>query len=231
MGARGRDTERVAGPRLRRPLALCSEKRPECTERFRSVSNAAAPAEPAATPAAPERTGAGREPRHTVPAMPTESTELGYDAALRVLRGALAAAAANAQAFATRSQLGQGLLSARGWSELAEIEAELTRRLEHALRRELRADPWPVPARLHCWLRAQRDIWSGERATLLRQLREASALPLGRWRAGAPQLESALWPFFEQRTHHLANTLALALGEPAPFPAIIWHPGRREFRR
>ena len=39
-----------------------------------------------------------------------------------------------------------------------------------------------------------------------------------------------LWSFFCPRTHHLANTLALALGEPSPYPALFWHPGQRTFK-
>jgi hypothetical protein len=160
-----------------------------------------------------------------------DSPALGPEDAQGILRSALCAAAANARAFATRSQLPRGLLSQRSWSELADIEADLAGRLEQTLRRELRTDPWTASTRLHRWLRAQRDVWSGERPTLKRQLREATDLPVERWRAAAPQLEPALWPFFAQRTQHLANSMALGLGEPAPFPAIIWHPGRREFRR
>ena len=153
-----------------------------------------------------------------------------YDAAVRILQRALTAATANVRAFGARAYTGHGLISARGWNELAEIEAQLAPLLHAALQRELRTEPRPALARVHAWLRGERDSWSGERTLIGRQLREACSWPVAAWRAGNPQLETGLWPFFQGRTQHLANQMALALHEPAPYPAIVWHSGRREFR-
>jgi hypothetical protein len=164
------------------------------------------------------------------PTAPGPPQAFDYDAAVRVLQRSLTAATANARAFGARTYTGHGLISARGWNELAEIEAHMVRLLRAALQRELRTEPRPLAARVRSWLRGERDSWSGERSLIARQLREASSWPVAAWRAGNPQLEAVLWPFFQSRTQHLANQMALALHEPAPYPAIVWHPGRREFR-
>jgi hypothetical protein len=157
---------------------------------------------------------------------------LGYDEALAVLRGQLVAARANASVFGSLARAGSGgLLSPRGWAELADIEAELARQLEQNLRRELRADPFPVLSAGRAFLRQTVDRFSPERALAQRRLTETRELPLSRWRAGIPQLENGLWDFTIGRSHHLANTLALALNEPAPFPVVVWQPARRQFRR
>jgi hypothetical protein len=158
--------------------------------------------------------------------------ELGYDEALAVLRALLVAVRANTAVFASLSRSGQGgLLSPRGWAELAEIEAELARQLDLNLRRELRAEPFPPLCTLRVLLRETLDRFSPERSVILRRMAETRDLPLARWRAGSPQLENGFWDFAIGRSHHLANTLALALDEPAPFPVVVWQPARRQFRR
>ena len=156
--------------------------------------------------------------------------ELSYDDAVAVLRGALVEVSGNVRVFAIRSRLGAGLLSGRGWAELARIETKLERDLEDTLRLELRAEPWSW------WMRTQalyRGLWLGLHGEprLVRGLFDnARTHPVEQWRQGAPQLEASLWPLFVARTHHLANILALALDEPAPFDALFWHPSRQEFR-
>ncbi len=157
--------------------------------------------------------------------------ELSYDDAVLVLRGSLVEAAANARVFALRARRGGRLLTARDWAQLAEIEAGLEHDLADTLRLELHAEPWTWLARTGAiyrgaWLALQRE------PRLVRGMFESARNhPVDRWREAAPQLEASLWPFFADRTRYLANTLALALHEPAPFPALIWHPGRRAFRR
>ena len=115
------------------------------------------------------------------------------------------------------------------WAELGGIEALLCERLVEALRRELRAEPWGTFGQASALLRGISTGLSPERSLLDRLCRKASANPVELWRAGAPQLEATLWPFFSARTRYLANTTALALNQPSPFPPLIWHPGRREF--
>jgi hypothetical protein len=175
----------------------------------------------------PERSAA--TPRTPIPS--GAPRRLGYDEVVRELRVALIACTANAQAFAARRHLARDRISARTWSELAQIEARLAKRLHSALQSELRAQPWTFAARVRATVRSLRDEWSRERPLLVRRLREAQALPVAAWRAGNPQLEARVWPFLQNRTEHLANALALALNEPAPFPPIVWHAGRQEFLR
>ena len=156
--------------------------------------------------------------------------ELSYDDALHVLRGSLAEVAGNARVFALRARRGGGLLSARDWAELAEIEARLEHDLADTLRLELNVDPWTWSGQT--WA-LYRGVWLAlhREPRLVRGIFEsARQSPVEQWRAAAPQLEASLWPFFADRTRYLANTLALALHEPAPFPVLIWHPGRRAFR-
>ncbi len=156
---------------------------------------------------------------------------LGYDATVRVLREALVEAEGNARGFAVRARGRPELLSSHTWRELAEIEDFLAQRLEAALRNELRVVPHTAFTRIRAhW----RGLWGGlasEQGLVRRLLHASTHSPVEAWRAGAPQLEAVLWPFFASRTQYLANTLALALDEPAPSPALIWHPGRREFRQ
>lgn len=156
---------------------------------------------------------------------------LSYDEALRALRGALVEAAGNARVFALRARRDGRLMRARDWAQLSEIEARLERDLADTLRLELHADPWP-------WVTLTRAIYRGLWLALLGEERLVRGLfesarrhPVEDWRAGAPQLEASLWPFFVDRTRYLANTLALALHQPAPFPALLWHPGQRQFKR
>ena len=155
---------------------------------------------------------------------------LGYDASVRVLREALVEAEGNARGFAVRARGRPELLSSHSWRELAEIENLLAQRLEGALQSELRVVPHTAFTRIRAhW----RGLWGGlaSERSLVRQLfHQTSHSQVEAWRAGAPQLESVLWPFFVSRTQYLANTLALALDEPAPSSPLIWHPGRREFR-
>ena len=155
---------------------------------------------------------------------------LGYEQALRALRGSLAQVAGNARAFAIRARGRPALISGHSWAELAQIEQLLAAKLEAVLRRELRAEPWSGFARLRALARGIRGGLEGERSFARRLLEEARAHPVERWRSGTPQLEETLWPFFSARTRYLANTLALALDEPTPHRPLIWHPARREFR-
>ncbi len=156
--------------------------------------------------------------------------ELRYDDAITALRKALMEARTNARAFAVHARARPRLLSARTWAELAEIELLLARRLEQALSRELRVAPWTPLDRVRTWLGG---LFGGLRpeSRLVGELWRATlAHPVERWRTGTPQLEESLWPFFVSRTRHLANALALAQNEPAPYPQIFWHPGRRQFQ-
>lgn len=156
--------------------------------------------------------------------------DLGYDETLRVLRQSLVRAVSNAWVFTIRARGRPQLLSARGWLELVEIERTLGGQLERALRSDLRVEPWSALGRTRSLYRGIWDSLRGERALVVDLFGRASRDPVDAWRRGAPQLEESLWPFFTGRTHYLANTFALALDEPAPFPTVIWHPGRREFR-
>jgi hypothetical protein len=158
------------------------------------------------------------------------SEGLSYDETELLLRNSLVEVSGNARAFALRSRAGARLVSKRSWSELAQIEAQLERDLADTLRLELRSEPWS-------WLARTRALGRGlglgitSEAHLIRVLFErVRAHPVERWREDAPQLEASLWPLYVARTHYLANTLALALDEPAPYPALIWNPHRREFR-
>ncbi len=158
-----------------------------------------------------------------------EARDLAYDEVIVVLRRELRRVARNARVFGLRSRARPALLGARSWAELAQIEAELQDLLEHTLRLELHVEAWTT------WGRSVGAFGSfvgslvSERRLLTRLFAEAIHHPVDRWRAGVPQLEDALWPFLSARTRYLANTLALALDEPAPFPPLIWQPRRRQF--
>jgi hypothetical protein len=152
-----------------------------------------------------------------------------YDEAVRVVRGILEDSAGKARAFATRSRGRPSLLSDRTWAELATIETLSSQRALEALQRELRVESWTPLAQARAAWRGLRDGLVAESALVRRLLEEACASPIERWRIEAPQLEACLWRFLHARTRHLANSAALGLGEPAPYPALIWHPGRREF--
>jgi len=154
-----------------------------------------------------------------------------YDEAVQICRRGMIDAAANAQGFALRAARGaKGQVSAATWSELAQIEQILLPRLERALRQELRVPPWPFPSRPQAH---GLGLWRGlgpESAVAPRLFLAAASGAVDRWRSSAPQLEGVVWPFWVERTHYLANTLALALNEPAPYPVLMWHPRQREFR-
>ena len=156
--------------------------------------------------------------------------QFGYDDVLRALRSSLVDAQANARAFALRARGRPALVSIRAWGELAAIEVRLARDLADCVRLEMREEPWTLAGRASAVLRGLRRGLVGEERLVMRLFRDTRSHPVERWRATAPQLEASLWPFFVARTHHLANAMALALNEPAPFPAVYWHPGRLEFR-
>ncbi len=156
--------------------------------------------------------------------------DLSYDETVQVLQRSLVEATGNARGFAVRSRGRPKLVSARAWAELAEIEARFARDLADTVRLELRAEPWTFVTRT---LAFYRGLWLGiqsEPSLVASLFRHAAEHPVDQWREGTPNLEGTLWPFFAARTHHLANTMALALDEPSPYPAIFWHPGRREFQ-
>jgi hypothetical protein len=154
-----------------------------------------------------------------------------YDEAVRVCRRGVLDAAANAQGFALRAARGgSGAVSPATWSELAQIEQLLVPRLEQALRRELRVEPWPFPSTLQASLLGFWRALAPEAMIARRLYLNAASGAVDRWRTGAPQLEGVVWPFWVERTHYLANTLALALNEPAPYGVLMWHPRLREFR-
>ncbi len=155
---------------------------------------------------------------------------LGYDGTVRLLRSALAKTSGNAWAFQVRSRGQPKLLSASTWKSLCEIEQLLVAQIEQALRQDLRVEPRPWRVALSGQLRGLRVALAAEPGTVRRLHDEAVRARVSTWRERAPQLEARLWPFFVERTQYLANTLALALDEPAVFPALVWHPGRREFR-
>ncbi len=155
---------------------------------------------------------------------------LGYDQVVRLLRSALAQSSGNAWAFQVRSRGRPNLLSGPTWRTLCEIERLLVARVEQALRQDLRVEPRPWQIALSGQLRGLRIALAAERGTVRRLHDEAVRARVSSWRERAPQLEARLWPFFTERTQYLANTLALALNEPAVFPALVWHSGRREFR-
>ncbi len=155
--------------------------------------------------------------------------DLGYEEAIVLLRRELRGVARNARVFALRGRARPALLGAHSWTELAQIEAELQDMLQHTLSLELHVEPWTPWGRVAAGLGSFRDSLAAERYLLQRLLKEAVNHPVERWRTGVPQLEDALWPFLSARTHYLANTLALALAEPAPFPPLVWQPRRRSF--
>ena len=156
--------------------------------------------------------------------------DLSYNEAIAVLRGSLIEASGNARAFAIRSRGRPRLLSARTWEQLAQIEARLARDLEDTLRLELHTEAWTWLARTRAFYRGPWLGLLGEDRLVRALYHTATTHPVDLWRAGTPQLEASLWPFFSARTHYLANTLALALDEPAPHPARIWNPARQAFR-
>ena len=156
--------------------------------------------------------------------------EFSYDDAVAALRDSLVEAAANARGFAIRARGRPKLLSARAWAELAQIEALLARDLVDCLKLELHEEPSSPFREMVALLRGLWRALISEPALVRRLYRDASQHPVEAWRAAAPQLEASLWPFFAARTRHLANTTALALNEPQPWPALFWHPARREFR-
>jgi hypothetical protein len=155
--------------------------------------------------------------------------EFAWDDAVRALRGALAVSRANVRAFGMRAAGRPGLLTPRQWAELAAIEERLAALLTDALRRELRVEPWTFTSGLRALARTARDVALGERAQVERLLAESRTHPVEDWRAAAPGLEKPLWSLMRGRTRHLANTAALALNEPAPYPPLFWHPARGEF--
>ena len=161
----------------------------------------------------------------------TKATELTYDETVRALRAALAEVSRHTRAFAVRSRARPRLVSARTWAELAEIEAVLAFGLEETLQRELHVAPQTLLVRARTGARLLAESLRGEEGLVRALFGRARTHPVRDWRAATPQLESTLWPFFVARTDYLANTLALALNEPAPFPLLLWHPGRHEFTR
>ncbi|MFQ5513400.1 MAG: hypothetical protein ACE5FG_03095 [Myxococcota bacterium] len=157
--------------------------------------------------------------------------EFAYDEALAFLRSALVESAGNARAFERRAGGRPTQLSPRAWRELSEIELQLTNVLENVIRSELRETPWNGWLRLRAQALGCRGALGAEQRLIQRVHRRCVDAPLEQWRDARPQLEGVLWPFFVDRTQYLANTLALALDEPAPYRPLIWHPGRREFTR
>ncbi len=160
---------------------------------------------------------------------PVEVRDLGYEEIIALLRRELRGVARNARVFGLRSRARPSLLSGRSWAELAQIEAELQDILEHTLRLELHVEPWTAWGRTAVGVGSFVASLTSERRLLTRLFGAAAHHPVERWRIGVPQLEDALWPFLSGRTRYLANTLALALNEPAPFAQLIWHPRRRQF--
>ena len=163
------------------------------------------------------------------PKSPGAPRDLGYEEVVALLRRELRGVARNARVFGLRSRARPSLMSARSWAELAQIEVELQDILEHTLRLELHVEPWTGWGRTAVGVGSFIDSLADERRLLTRLFGTAAHHPVERWRAGVPQLEDALWPFLSGRTRYLANTLALALNEPAPFAQLIWHPRRRQF--
>jgi hypothetical protein len=155
---------------------------------------------------------------------------LSYDETIKVLRAALVEVEGNTWAFQVRSRGQPKLLSSHAWRELGEIEALLVESIVEALSCELRAEPWTRFARLRARGRGLLKALAGERGVIERLCREFTHSPVEGWRRATPQLEATVWPFFVARTHYGANTFSLALDQPAPFPPLIWHPGRREFQ-
>jgi hypothetical protein len=154
---------------------------------------------------------------------------LDYDEVVALLRRALAEAGGHARAFELRARARPQLLSGRSWHELAVIEALLAERLRRALVHELRVEPWTFGVRARAGASFVLGALVPESRAVRRVFERTRAHPVERWRAGAPQLEQALWPFYSARTRYLANVTALALSEPAPYPPHLWHPARREF--
>ena len=169
--------------------------------------------------------------RDSEPGGTARAVGLDYDEAVRVLRRRLVSSHATASAASSRAGRQDGEVSGRTWSEIAEIDALLVLQLETALTRELRATPWPGLSRARAFYAGIYRGFRGERDLALQLFEEARDEPVGAWRARAPQLEASLWPFWEDRNHFVANSLALALSEPAPFPAVIWISRERRFRR
>ena len=145
-----------------------------------------------------------------------------------MLRRSLAESSGNARAFSWRSRGKPQLLTARSWAELAGIEALLAARVEQAIQRELRTDPWTTGPWIASLVRIARNgLWGGERSVVARTFAETRAHRVETWRQQSPQLEASLWPFFVDRTRYLANSMALALDERTPHPPLVWNPRRR----
>ncbi len=155
--------------------------------------------------------------------------DLSYDEIVSALRDTLVKTARNARSFGIRASGKPERLSAHSWKELAMIEALLSRRLEQALMRELHVEPWSSIRQARASIGGLVDGLRSEDAIVRRIAGAAARHPVEQWRQGAPQLEEALWPFFCARTRYLANTMALAIDEPAPHPPLVWNPGRGDF--
>ena len=163
------------------------------------------------------------------------SEELTYDATLALLKRSLLEIHGNAIGFLRRGERRPSnadiALSPRSWQELATIEALLARDVEDCIKLELHEEPWSPWSHMGTVFRGLfLSIGSDEK--VLRKLHaDLADHPVDHWRAGAPQLEASLWPLFANRTHYLANTVALALNEPPPYPTLIWLPRERKFRK
>ena len=158
------------------------------------------------------------------------SPDLDYDETVRALRRSLAESNGNARAFSLRSRGAPVLLSGRSWEELSSIETLLAALVEQAIQRQLKIEPWTTGPWVASLARVARNgLFGGERSVVARILGETRSHPVDGWRAGAPQLETSLWPFFVDRTRYLANTMSLALDERAPYPPRVWNPRRQGF--
>jgi hypothetical protein len=159
------------------------------------------------------------------------SAVLSWDETVAVLQGVWVELQSNARAFQTRARGRPALLSAHQWGELADIEALTLPQLERALRSELHVEPGGTTAQVRIAMGSLRDGLRSERALLEALARRPSAHQIESWRAGTPQLEGSLWPWLADRCQHLANAVALALSEPAPYTVVIWQPRERRFQR
>ena len=159
------------------------------------------------------------------------TVRLDYDETERLLDRLLVELKANSRAFRIRASGRPQCMSGAQWAELAEIDSLVAATLHEVMRREFRSEPGGPWADLTAAVTGLTGGLVSERRLLSRLHERCAAQPVERWRAGAPQLEASLWPLFCDRTQHLANSVALALNEPAPHPAIIWQPHLRAFRR
>ncbi|MCP4007289.1 MAG: hypothetical protein GY725_24160 [bacterium] len=155
--------------------------------------------------------------------------ELEYDEVVRHLRAALVETTRNTRGFSVRARGRPELLSPQAWLELAQIEALLAHQLEQTVQRELKENAWSPLRQMQALFGGLFDGVIGEQSLVTRVAAAAARHPVDQWRAGNPQLEQSLWQLFSNRTHYLANTTALALNERAPYPPIVWNPGRRSF--